>query len=1501
MIFFVILHRLKRIKNIISGIVWTLVMVYLAIIVLTHIAPVQSFIAAKVSDALQEKFNTKVCIGKVNLGFLNRIIIDDVLIYDQHQERMLAASRISAKFDYIPLAQGRIVISSTQLFGLDANLYKETKDSKANYQFLLDSLASKDTTQHTPLDLSIRSLVIRRGNVAYRQRDISSEPGRFSLADIKLKGISTHIILDCLRDDSINLNVKSLSVTDKSGLAIDKIKFHFIANNKEARLTDFSLRLPHSLLQLGPVKITYSRRDKKIEMPTLQFSCQVMPSELTPADLAPLLPQLQSFVKPILLSASFYGTSTSVNISNLSLTSSSKDLLLYCQGSVSNLGSTPRWAAQIRHFNLSSTGMQFIAENLGKNFNVPPFVTRLGNIHYIGNLGGYGRDFASKGIIRTDAGTANVAIGVRRNSFTGRVETNGLNLKQILNNNRFGILATHINVDGKIPQGKKINLSNLDILAQGSVQRFDYNGYSYRNLTVDGTLRHNAVNGTFTINDPNISAQIKGKANLAQKSPSANIVASISHFNPSALQISNAYPNTVFSFYLKADVTGRTLATSKGSLDVKDFNMRSSQNAYSLSSLHLQAYTINGINKLEMQSDFGQLQVSGHYNYATLPQAIINFVGSKLPTLPGLKWNKEHYNNQFNFEAHITKSDWLNHLFKIPLQLETPVNLSGQVNELEKRIEANCSLPAFSYSGKNFENGILHITTPNDTVKMDAQVSMVNPTGRKTNLELFANAADNKLLTTLKFNNNAATKLQGAITAQSQFFKNENRENAAHINILPSEILVGDTIWQVEPAYLVYSKNRLSVSHLSLAHNTQHLSISGTATPDSKDSLTVDFQGVDVAYILDLVNFTAVSFGGQASGRGYVAGVFGKPSFHAQVSVDNFLFSDGRMGLLDATVAWNQTKEQIDINAVANDTLHLPGYDDNVTRRQTEIYGWVAPKRNDIQLNIVAHNTRGEFLEKFCSSFLDDTHISTNGKVTLIGPLNQLNLVGQLVANGDAKLTPINCRYQLCNDTIVAEPNKIQMLGDTLRDNEGGYGILRGVISHKNLSHLAYNFNIDAHQLHVYNWDGKDGSSFYGSVYGSGKCSIEGGSGNVDIDINITPHKNSEVVYDASSPYSIANNDFIHWTSRDSDSLQTAQVATATSPMLFDIPSDVHINFLIHTNPEAALRVIMDKTSGDYILLRGNGTLRATYYNKGAFNIFGNYVVEEGVYKLTIQNIIHRLFTFSPGGTIVFGGDPYAAQLNLNAGYTVNGVSLADLNIGRSFASNNIRVNCLMNITGTPASPQVSFSMDMPSVGTDAKQMIMSIINSDEEMNQQVLYLLAVGRFYSQGVNNAATENIQQNQTSLAMQSILSGQISQQINNILGSVVNNSNWNFGANISTGDEGWNNAEYEGLVSGKMFNNRLLFNGQFGYRDNANANASFIGDFDLRYLLKPNGNFALRVYNQTSDRYFTRNSLNTQGVGIILKKDFNGLKDLLGIKSKKNKNKKKSSKNTYKRPK
>lgn len=172
---------MKTLRRVISWTIWSVLALYLLIIVLLHVPAVQTAIGSKVSEVLGEKLNTKVSVGRVDVGFFNRIIIDDVDIYDQNSKRMLHASRLAANIKLLPILQGKIAISSTQLFGLDANLYQADADSKPNFQFVLDSLASKDTTSHTPLDLRINSIIIRNGAVRFNRHDIPTTPTKLNV------------------------------------------------------------------------------------------------------------------------------------------------------------------------------------------------------------------------------------------------------------------------------------------------------------------------------------------------------------------------------------------------------------------------------------------------------------------------------------------------------------------------------------------------------------------------------------------------------------------------------------------------------------------------------------------------------------------------------------------------------------------------------------------------------------------------------------------------------------------------------------------------------------------------------------------------------------------------------------------------------------------------------------------------------------------------------------------------------------------------------------------------------------------------------------------------------------------------------------------------------------------------------------------------------------------------------------------------------------------------
>ena len=78
--------------------------------------------SAFIAEELSKVLNTHLTIGRINIGLLNRVIIDDVVLNDQHDEEMLKVTRLSAKFDIIPFFKGKISISSVQLFGFNINL-----------------------------------------------------------------------------------------------------------------------------------------------------------------------------------------------------------------------------------------------------------------------------------------------------------------------------------------------------------------------------------------------------------------------------------------------------------------------------------------------------------------------------------------------------------------------------------------------------------------------------------------------------------------------------------------------------------------------------------------------------------------------------------------------------------------------------------------------------------------------------------------------------------------------------------------------------------------------------------------------------------------------------------------------------------------------------------------------------------------------------------------------------------------------------------------------------------------------------------------------------------------------------------------------------------------------------------------------------------------------------------------------------------------------------------
>ena len=1454
-----------------------------------HIPVVQERIAVSLSTAISKKIGVEVTIGRVDLGFFNRLIIDDVKVPDQWGEQLLKASRLSAKLSLYDLANGRINISSIQMFGMCANIYKDfgTSNGKRaemfNFQFIADSLKSKEKKEKTPLDLQINSLIIRNGELSFRQQKAHICNGRrLQPRDLELRDISAHLILSKLTNDSLAVKVKRMAVKEKSGLNITSLSVTANAGRHGAAVHDFILKLNGTDIRVPHLTASYQTDANGIIAATLRYDGSIEATSIAPSDFAFVLPSLRGTHSRLSMSTVFSGTSSSLRVKTFQASSSDGSLKLKADGSLSDIQGSRKWNANLQKLYITGSFAQTVCKTLGAKFpekiNAKTLFADLK-----GSAGGDRNDMSMRAALHSSAGNANIMLATHHKRLLAEIDTKRFDVAEVVSGCDVGNVAARLKVEGT---------STSDMALSGHVGSIEYKNKVYNNINADIVAKGTLVSGKLSVDDPRGQIAIQGRADRSPQRPMLNMTASIRNLRPSQVGLLSNHPDLIASMDVKADISGHSLNDINGTMGLTGMTFAFSDETINPGDITITSHDHGRDHNLSLSSDFCQASLTGQFHYNSLLGSIKNIVAKHIQSLPGttLKYTKRNDNN-FKLSATVSDTRLLRKLTGADIVVDKPLTVNAVLNDNHEQVDLSMQLPSFSFNGSSYRNLSVMANTASDTLRTNISLRKLMDNGKTSSYSLAANAADNTLGAMLKLNDNEEQPIRGTFNTQTRFFKSGTGTPVAHVDFRPSAISIGDTVWNVLPSTVEYSKNDLRVNNFRIEHGNQNLAIDGRATRSADDSLNVYLKDINISYILNLVNFHSVEFSGMATGTATVASLFAEqPKAYARLDVNDFKFEDGRMGTLHANVSLNNAQKQIDIAATAIDRC-----DENGPERRTIIEGFVSPQRSEINLGITAQRTRIEFMKSFCSSFMDNIEGEADGKVVVAGPLSNINLTGDLVVNGRMRITPLNTSYSLRNATVHCIPDAIMLQNDTIYDRNGNIGIVNGVLGHQHLTRLTYDIDIEAQHLLAYDTHSFDGNTFYGTAFMTGDCHINGRSGEVGINVNGTTEKGSILVYNVASPDAIGSQDFLKWTSHAEKRDTTGTVSLKGDTGSREIASDMKINFLINCTPDATVKLLMDNQSGDYITLNGHGVLKANYFNKGGFDLFGNYTVDTGHYRLTVQNFLKRDFVFRQGGTINFGGDPYAATLNLNAVYSLASVSLADLNIGRSFTSNNTRVDCIMNITGTPSSPRVDFSLDIPSISSDARQMVYSLINSEEEMNQQVLYLLAVGRFMSQGRNNAGIEDAnQQSQASLAMQSILSGTIMQQVNEVLGNLTSKSNWNFGANISTGTEGFNNAEYEGLLSGSLLSGRLLVDGQFGYRDNANATTSFIGDFDLKYLLYPNGNLAINFYNKTNDRYFTRNSLNTQGIGLLMKKDFSSLSDLFGIK--RHKGKKKANDNT-----
>ncbi len=1432
-------------------------MLYLGIIVFTATPACQRWTAEKAATVLSEQLNTDVSIGRARIGLFSRLVLDDVLLRDQGGDTLLAATRLSAKMDVLELTRGRIRIDNVQLFGYDVHLRRDSPNAPYNFQFILDRFASKDTTS-TPLDLAISNIVVRRGRLSH---DLTYAPSSdlLSIAHLRLDDLHVRASIDSLTNDYLRLNIRELGFTEsRSGLSLANLAGRADLRKDEVNLHTLTLQLPGTSMSLK-ANAKKGPETAWTDIDALKADIKVG-GHITPCDLAALLPQANAINDAVSLSAVMRLEEGYVKVRKLDVNANGLTLKATGEGHLNTADSTlaiplDRLGFDVHQFTLNHAFYAPLLSEFsqphtkgGISENLASTLSRLGDINVDGHFDGSNHPrHASVG--------ANVSTSIGSLKAEGRIsDSDRFELQATTNDIRLSSLLADASV---LP----IDDLTLEVEAHGSVKERTATGrLAAEHLTVKGTLL-DKIDATFDLSRKAL------KTLLRLSDDQYAFVADVDLSSPRELALQL-----------------ESLEQLQGRISLSNVRVKTSDHDYALDQFSLATTNDTYGHHLLARGDFVDAYVDGHFSYQRLPATAQQLLHTVLPSLiPKPAAVLGNSDDQMTFSVNLWDAEPLREFAGIDISLPQPGYIEGSIDGSKRQMSVHADLPHVTYGAEDLRAVSLLFRQAEDSITSFMTLQRMMEHG-PLDLSLAAAARDDKLQSTVAWDEHNLSALSGRLATTTHFTRDNHDKLRFNVDFHPTQVVVSDTVWNVRPSFISFADGVLDVDSFEVTQQGRHLRVNGRVSKQPTDTLYADLRGIDLQYVLGLIDFHDVEFAGQATGKLKAHDLLTSVAVDADLRVDDFKLNNGLLGTVYVAGGFGRKDDRaIDLDAFVHEPTH-----GDISHVIALIKPGHEPGRG-IDLSVNARRINTYFLNAFTESIFTDLQGQTSGYAHLYGSFKQLNLEGELALDTLAvSIDALGTRYHLHpGDSVHLHPGGIRFSNISVYDRLHGtdgrkhYGTLNGEVRFQHFKNLSYDFAINANELLGYDFHDFGDQTFYGTVFADGDVHLSGEPGKVNIDIRCKPRAGTVFTYNASSPEATTENSFLRFTDRSSHAT-TASALTPDSTFIADDTvasteaeeesGDMHINFDLDITPEAQMRLLMDPRSEDYITLYGDGRIRANFFNKGRFQMYGTYRVDHGTYRLSLQDVIRKDFQLQQGSTITFGGNPMKGDLNLQAVYTVPSVSLNDLTVGSNFSASSVRVNCLMNIGGRAEQPQVSFDFDIPNVNEDEKQMVRSLISTEEERNLQVIYLLGIGRFYTYGL--AAD----QSQTNAAVQSLLSSTLSGQLNNFLTNAIGNGNWNFGTNFSTGNQGWTDVDVEGSLSGRLLNNRLLINGTFGYRDTPIANTNFIGDFDVQWLLTPSGNLSLKAYSETNDRYFTKTALTTQGIGIQVKKDWSTLRDL-----------------------
>jgi hypothetical protein len=1344
-----------------------------------------------------------------------------------------------------------------------------------------DSLRPPPTVDTTPFNpgkwaVQVKNLSLDGFVFRLTSNDKVPVANLFDETHLIVKNIQLHANAISVTGDTIHGNIENLACLERCGLTIKKMHSKVTVSPNASICENLYLETGYSKLQ-NYYAMHYRRFPAFNDyLDSVYMEAHFKDAVIDNRDIAYFAPELRKLqTTSAHLSGDGRGTVRNLVAQHLVVT----DGITTIKGNLAMKGLPNIYKTYINYtdgeISTSATGIFRYAPGLRNNPAVA--LDKITFAKFRGEYEGYIENFFVNGEFTTNLGNATAHIKMDVPEFNGNTAVYSGNLAA--SNLQIGTLFRQpllgsITLKEDI-SGSSFNADRAQMKIDGTISEFGINGYVYHNIITRGTLAKKQFDGVLQVDDPNLALEFDGSIDYSQKNINLKAIAHLLNVNFKAINLTT--DNITASADFDLNCTGSNIDNFSGYAKLFNIDLKRNAHRLAIDSIYLSSKGSDKHRVLNIQSNNVVATIKGDYQLSKIPASVQYYLSRYIPNY--IKEPSKFAPDQnFEFTVNTTSID---SIFAVSLQGIRGFDsssFSGSLNTSAKKLTLNAEVP-YGSIGKVHMSGI-NVTGIGSldgiVVNTNIENMAIGDSVMNGSLSLTASVSNDSVAFTVA---TTSPDTSTAITLNGQVIA---RKDSLFLTVLPSQFYLNQVKWDIGGgSKIVYSHKYLQVQGFAITSGLQKIT-ANSQLQNNDQSLFINTENLDLGQLGSWAGLASYQPEGRVNGSIRLDKIFGDLYVSANMKATGVKLGTDTIGTITAIGNYNGARKLISLDPQTGI------YRDNASVIASGNISFDSNTNQKLDGLIQFNNTPISWATPFVAGVMSHLSGTLNGSVNFNGTSYNPLINGSVsLHNAGLRVDYTGCNYTIPSANIHIDNRRIDFGKVMLYDAFLNPATLSGYFSHNLFKDVRMRLTMATKKFEVVNLASYENNMFYGNLIASiDSFNIRGPFNNVRLSVhNAVPAAKSRIYIPISNGTEGATYNYVSFKTYGTN--QEKQVKR--------IQNKIHITIDANFNTLAEMHIVLDPSTGDEIMARGEGNIQMDIPPNNDVHIIGLYTIESGLYTFTFRQApISRQFKLNQGSSISFNGPFSETNLDVNAVYSTK-ARLSDLltdaektaltQADLTDAQAPQWVDIILHMTGSLYSPKLTFDLDLQdkhSQGSIAYRKLQLLNYDDKAKTYQVGALLFANQFYpSDGAGTGTLGSGVVNNISQIISSSASAGLTSLINKITGDKQLNVDVKYNNYSTLGTSNMSQVYVSG--SHNFFNDRLIVElgstSDWGRPSSSSTSSNFniTGNARVQYLLTKKGSLRLNTFHISDYDVTLDKDIQRSGVGISWRKSFDNLDD------------------------